>query len=52
MKSTATNLHAGMKNRSPMASDASTKPHPEGINKDPVRTSVAPSPRTLGPRTA
>ena len=51
MKSNATNLHAGMKNRSPMASDASTKPHPEGINNDPLRTSVAPSPRTLGPRT-
>ncbi len=53
MKSpTSCDLHQGMKNRSPSASDASTKPHPEGINKDPVRTATAPSPHTLGPRTA
>lgn len=51
MKSSGSLLQ-GMKNRSPMASDASTKPHPEGVNKDTTRSAVASTPKTLGPRVA
>lgn len=46
------NLHAGLKNRSPKACDASTSLPGKSIDKDSVRSKVAATPRTLGPRTA
>lgn len=47
-----TQLHKGLKNRSASATDKSTHPKGGAIGKNPVRTSVAKSPGTLGPRTA
>lgn len=46
------NLLQGMKNRSPSATDASTRLPAKNIDKDAVRSSVAKTPRTLGPRNA
>lgn len=44
---------AGMTNKSAKASDSSTKPQTSAsVNDDAVRTSVATTPKTLGPRTA
>ena len=44
---------SGMSNKSPKASDSSTKPQTSAsVNDDATRTSVAPTPKTLGPRTA
>lgn len=45
-------MHAGMTNRSPKAVDASMKPPSGSVNSDPTRKAVAPTPPTLGPRTA
>lgn len=48
----AQDYNAGMKNNSPEACDASTKlPKGPSVN-EPTRSSTAPSPPTLGPRTA
>lgn len=47
-----TNLKDGLKNRSPKASDASTKYSGGSVNNDTTRSSVAPTPKSLGPRTA
>lgn len=46
-------MHAGMTNRSPKASDASTKPQSSrSVNDEATRSGVAKTPKTLGPRTA
>lgn len=42
----------GMTNKSPKATDASTRLPPKNIDSDAVRSGVASSPKTLGPRTA
>lgn len=42
----------GMENRSPSASDASTKCTGGSVDSEPTRSSVAPTPATLGGRTA
>ncbi len=47
-----TNLHAGLKNRSPSATDKSTKLPGKNIDQDATRSSTAKTPGTLGPRTA
>lgn len=46
------NLHEGMKNRSPASYDKSMALPGKSIDKDPVRSGVASTPKTLGPRTA
>lgn len=46
------NLLKGLKNKSPSSSDASTKLPGKNIDSDSTRGSTAPTPRTLGPRTA
>lgn len=45
-------LHDGLKNSSPPATDKSMTPPKGRVNDSPTRDSVAPSPKTLGPRTA
>ncbi len=47
------NMHAGMSRKSPAGVDKSMsdKTSPS-VNKDATRGGTAPSPRTLGPRTA
>ena len=45
-------LHDGLKTKSPPSTDASMKPPSGSVNTDAVRTSTAPTPKTLGPRTA
>ena len=45
-------MHAGMANRSPKAVDASMKPGSGKVDNGAVRPSVAPTPKTLGPRDA
>lgn len=46
-------LKEGLKKSAPPACDSSTKmPSAPSVNKDAVRKSVAPQPKTLGPRTA
>jgi hypothetical protein len=47
-----TNLHKGMTNRSPKATDASTRLPGKNIDSDATRGSTAKTPRTLGPRNA
>lgn len=47
-----TKLHEGMKNTSPKACDASTVIKGGSVNSEPVRSGTAPTPSTLGPRTA
>jgi hypothetical protein len=48
-----TTLHQkGMQNRSPSATDASTKCKGGSVNAEPTRSSVAKTPGTLGPRVA
>lgn len=47
-----TDLHKGLKSRSPMAVDASMKLPTKNINEDATRSAVAPNQKTLGPRTA
>ena len=43
----------GLTNKSPSATDASTKlPKGPSVNSESTRSSVAPSPGTLGPRSA
>lgn len=43
----------GLTNKSPKATDSSTKPPSSGsVNDDATRSGVAPTPKTLGPRTA
>jgi hypothetical protein len=42
----------GMKNRSPSATDASTKCKGGSVSAEPTRSSVARTPGTLGPRCA
>lgn len=49
---TVTLCPKGMKNMSPAAVDASQRPTRGSVNDGAVRKSVAPTPRTLGPRTA
>lgn len=45
--------NAGMTNRSPKAEDSSTKlPTGPSVNQDATRSSTAPTPKSLGPRTA
>lgn len=46
----SSNMHKGMKSKSPSASDASTKPRGGDVNKGATRSGVAASPRSLGPR--
>lgn len=43
---------AGMKNHSPKAVDASMTPPKGRVDQDALRSGVAPTPRTLGPRDA
>jgi len=45
-------LHQGLKNRSPSCTDKSMTPPSGKVNSDPVRSGVAKTPKTLGPRTA
>lgn len=46
-------LHDGLSNRSPSFEDSSTKlPTKTSVNSDAVRKSPAPTPKTLGPRSA
>ena len=48
-----TDIHAGLKNRSPKWPDASTKVKGAGsVSNDTTRSTVAKSPKSLGPRTA
>jgi len=47
-----TDLKKGLVNRSPEASDASTKLKGGDLNANAIRTSVAPTPKSLGPRQA
>lgn len=42
----------GMTNKSPPAVDESMKPRGGDVNDKPTRDGVAPTPKTLGPRTA
>lgn len=42
----------GLKNRSPSSTDASTRLPGKNIDKDAVRSGVAKTPKTLGPRNA
>jgi hypothetical protein len=44
-------MHEGMKNRSP-SGDSGMRPPKGSVNSDPTRSGVAPTPKTLGPRTA
>lgn len=46
------NMHMGMTNHSPKSADASTVPPKGSVNEGAVRSGVAPTPRTLGPRDA
>jgi hypothetical protein len=52
------NMHDGMKNRSPKDCDKSMKeghfvgPKAGSVNSEPTRKGTAPTPKTLGPRTA
>lgn len=48
----AKDMLSGMTNRSPSSSDASTKVKGGSVNSEPTRSGVAPTPKTLGPRTA
>jgi len=49
----AVTLHPkGMKNMSPAAVDSSQMPAKGSVNNGAVRKGVAPTPRSLGPRTA
>lgn len=45
------NLHAGLKNRSP-SGDSGMKPPSGSVNTDTTRSKTAPNAKTLGPRTA
>ena len=47
-----TDLHKGLKNRSPSPSDASMKLPGKNIDSDAIRSATAKTPATLGPRTA
>lgn len=47
-----TKLLEGLKNCSPKPSDASTVIKGGSVNSEPVRSGTAPTPSTLGPRTA
>jgi hypothetical protein len=48
-----TTLHQkGMKTRMPSATDASTKLGKASVNDEPTRSSVAPTPKTIGERCA
>ena len=48
-----TRIHQkGMHNRSPEASDASTRYSGPSVNKDAVRQGTSATPKTLGPREA
>jgi hypothetical protein len=46
------NMLEGLVNKSPKASDASMVPPRGSVNDDAVRSGVAATPRTLGPRDA
>jgi hypothetical protein len=46
------NMLSGLKDRSPSASDSSTKPPSGDVNSEATRKEVAPQQATLGPRTA
>lgn len=46
------NMHKGMSRKEPKGVDASMHPHGPTVDADSTRKSVAPTPRTLGPRTA
>lgn len=45
-------LTEGLKNTSPARNDASMKPPSGRVDDSPTRSSVASTPKTLGPRTA
>lgn len=47
-----TDLKAGLKDRSAKASDASMKCKGGSVNDEPTRKAVAPTPKSLGPRSA
>lgn len=47
-----TDLHKGLKNRSPSPSDSSTKLPGKNIDSDALRSGTAKTPPTLGPRNA
>ncbi len=44
-------MHEGMTNRSP-SGDSGMRPPKGSVNSDPTRSGVAPTPKTLGPRSA
>lgn len=46
------NLLKGLTRKNPSASDASTRLPGKNIDQDATRSSTAPTPKTLGPRTA
>lgn len=46
------NMLSGLTNKSPKSHDASTVPPKGSVNEGAVRSGVAPTPRTLGPRDA
>ena len=52
MKEGKSNMHAGMKDRSPSAVDASMKLGKESVNSEATRSETAPQQATIGPRTA
>lgn len=52
MPDTTKDLYAGLKNKSPQRPDSSMELGKGSVDNDPVRKSVASSPKTLGPRTA
>ena len=45
-------MQDGMTNTSPKSTDSSMTPPKGSVNDSPTRDSVAPTPKTLGPRTA
>lgn len=49
---TKSSMQEGMSNRSPKSVDSSMTPPKGSVNDGAVRDSVAPTPKTLGPRTA
>ncbi len=51
MKRSGSYMHEGMKNMSPPG-DSGMRPPKGSVNSNPTRDSVAPTPKTLGPREA
>lgn len=51
MKHSKSALHEGLKNTSPPG-DSGMRPSKGHVNDDSTRSGVAPTPKTMGPRTA